>query len=1046
MKPIRYIIAAAAFLVLCQVAGATIPVKGRVVDSNGDPLPGVFVLEEGVASNGVMTDDNGNFSIQVTDQNSVLLFSQLGFKELREPVGARKVFNVTLKDDTTLLEEVVVVGYGVQKKGSITGSIASINNETLTAAPTDNVSNMLGGKLPGLVSRQTSGLPGENDAQVYIRGISTTGNSSPLVLVDGVERDFSNLDPSEIADITILKDAASAAVYGVKGANGVILVTTRRGDVASTRVTYNGALTISSNADMIELLDGPGYAYWHNLATDLDGIARDYSDTQIEYIRNGNDPQGILGNTDYLNLIFKKAAIGHNHNVSVSGGSKNVRYFVGGSYLNQDGIIDNVWFRRYNLRSNIDINLTDDLTLKVDVSGRIEDRHQPGVSAGSSDPTASFDNGGKEMGYKNIIFYAISARPTTRAQMPDGTYIGYQNPLIARDESGFQEKNNSYVQTGVTLQYNVPFVKGLSVKLMGSYDFQNTLSKKLLLPCSQVTPQYSSASGPLTLTPGNSPHLASGVNQLTEAHTLFSRYTFTAQMNYARTFGVHEVGGDLVWEQSGTAGRYFTASKQNFPITEIPDLNFSTDVVPNSVQGYHSHSGRQGLLLRGNYTYDSRYIVSASLRGDWSAKFAPEHRLGVFPAVSLGWRLSQEEFMESTRDVVDNLKLRASWGVLGNDAISDFLYVQGIGLSSKPVVVIGGKPVQGLYTTSVPNADITWETTTTWNAGADASLWNGLLSIEGDAFYKLTTGILQSQAGQNPPSIGSNFSAIVNSGVVDVRGFELTVGHSNRVGELEYHLSANTSFARNRYISINDSDNIPSYQSKLGQPLGSVLGYVSDGLYRDEEDLARSPKTGSNVRVGDIKYKDLNGDGKITADDRTWIAGSQIPEIMYGLNLDFKWKGFDLMMFFQGAANTEIMLCGTYSALGFSDGTYYTQAFKWGSNPPKYLVEGSWTPDHTDAQYPRLSTQTSSNNVLPSDFWARDASYLRLKNVQLGYNLPASLTRKFYVDNMRVYLSASNLFTVSGLSALGIDPEAPSVNNGYYPQQRVVSVGASLTF
>ena len=264
MKPIRYIIAAAAFLVLCQVAGATIPVKGRVVDNNGDPLPGVFVLEEGVASNGVMTDDNGNFSIQVTDQNSVLLFSQLGFKELREPVGARKVFNVTLKDDTTLLEEVVVVGYGVQKKGSITGSIASINNETLTAAPTDNVSNMLGGKLPGLVSRQTSGLPGENDAQVYIRGISTTGNSSPLVLVDGVERDFSNLDPSEIADITILKDAASAAVYGVKGANGVILVTTRRGDVASTRVTYNGALTISSNADMIELLDGPGYAYWHN--------------------------------------------------------------------------------------------------------------------------------------------------------------------------------------------------------------------------------------------------------------------------------------------------------------------------------------------------------------------------------------------------------------------------------------------------------------------------------------------------------------------------------------------------------------------------------------------------------------------------------------------------------------------------------------------------------------------------------------------------------------------------------------------------------------
>ena len=306
MKSIRILSAALALSVICQTLSAAIQVKGRVVDSNGDPLPGVFVLEENVPSNGVMTDENGNFSLQVADQNSVLVFSQLGFKELKEPVGARKTFNVTLKDDTTLLEEVVVVGYGVQKKGSITGSIASINNEKLTAAPTDNVSNMLGGKLPGLVSRQTSGLPGENDAQVYIRGISTTGNSSPLVLVDGVERDFSNLDPSEIADITILKDAASAAVYGVKGANGVILVTTRRGDVASTRVTYNGAMTISSNANMIELLDGPLYAYWHNLATDLDGIARDYSDAQIEYIKNNSDPQGVLGDTDYLDLIFNE--------------------------------------------------------------------------------------------------------------------------------------------------------------------------------------------------------------------------------------------------------------------------------------------------------------------------------------------------------------------------------------------------------------------------------------------------------------------------------------------------------------------------------------------------------------------------------------------------------------------------------------------------------------------------------------------------------------------------------------------------------------------
>lgn len=1021
-------------LFFCIQAFAQIPVKGRVVDADGEPLPGVVVMQKSSGSMGAMTDENGNFSLSVSSADAVLLFTLMGYQDAEEPVGAKRHFNVTLKDDTTFLDEAVVVGYGVQKKGTLTSSIASINREKLSSAPTDNMSNMLGGKLPGLVSRQTSGVPGENEAQIYIRGISTTGTSTPLVLVDGVERDFSNLDPSEIADITILKDAASAAVYGVKGANGVILVTTRRGDVASTTVTYNASLTMSGNAEMIELLDGEEFAYWHNKASDLDGLMREYSEQQIGYIRNGNDPQGIFGNTDYLDLIFKKVAYGQNHNLSISGGSKSVRYFVGGSYLDQDGIIDNVWFKRYNLRSNVDINLSDDLTLKLDVSGRIENRHQNGVSAGSSDPTASLDNGGAEYGYKNIVFYALSARPTTRPMTPDGVYIGYQNPLAARDASGFQEKNRSFVQTGVTLQYNVPFIKGLTAKAMGSYDFQNTLQKKLLLPCDQVTPKYSSADETLTLTPGNSPHLASGVNQLTESHQLFSRYTFTAQLNYQNTFDLHEVGADLVWEQSGTSSRYFAAGKQNFAITEIPDLDFSTDVTPNSVRGYHSNTGRQGLLFRANYVYDGKYIVSASLRNDWSAKFSKSHRLGVFPALSLGWRMNEA------------LKLRASWGVLGNDSISDFLYVQGVSLSTKPTAVINGKPVQSISTTSVPNSDITWETTTTYNVGADLRLWDGLLSAEADVFYKVTTNILQSQAGENPPSIGSNFPAIVNSGVVDVKGFELSLKHENKVGELAYTIGANTSFARNRYISINDSDNIPAYQSKLGQSLGAVLGYVSDGLYRDEQDLASSPKTSNAVRVGDIKYKDLNGDGKITAEDRTWIARSPIPEVMFGLDFNFKWRGFDAVLFFQGATNTEIMLCGTYSALGYSDGTYYTQAFKWGSNPPKYLVEGSWTPDHTDASYPRLSTQSSPNNVYTSDFWARDASYLRLKNVQLGYTFPKTVTRKFYVDALRLYVSASNVFTISGLSALGIDPEAPSVNNGYYPQQRVVSLGASLTF
>lgn len=1032
-------------------AFAGIPVKGYVVDQNGEPIPGVTIIERGSAESGnaAISDSNGAFSISVESRNSALEFSCMGFTRRTEPVGARTNFEITLSDDTTLLDEVVVVGYGVQKKGSLTGSIASINTKTLTAAPTDNVTNMLAGKLPGLVSRQTTGLPGENEAQIYIRGISTTGSSSPLVLVDGVERDFSNLDPSEIADITILKDAASAAVYGVKGANGVILVTTRRGDVSRNTVTYNGSVTFSTNSDMITLLDGPEYARWHNMATDLDGIARDYSDREIDYIEGrAMDPQGVFGSTDWLKLIFKDFAVGQNHNLTISGGNRNVRYFVGGSMLDQDGIIDNVWFKRYNLRSNIDINLSERLTFKLDVSGRMEERHQNGVSAGASDPTASLDNGGKEYGYKNIVFYAISARPTINPTLPDGTYLGYYNPLAARDASGFMEKNGSYVQTSATLQYDVPGIKGLTARAMISYDFQNVMQKKLFLPCMQTTPQYGSedASGMVTLTPGNSPHLSTGVNQLTDSHSYFNRYTGTVQLNYSNTFGKHEVGGDVVWEQSGTHYRTMSASKQNFAITEIPDLNFSEEVTPNSVTGSHSDTGRQGLLGRASWNYDQRYLLSASLRADWSAKFAKGKRLGIFPAVSAGWRISEEDFFAPARNVVDNLKLRASWGVLGNDSISDFMYVQGIALSSTPTVSFNGRTQQSLYTTSVPNDTITWEMTSTWNAGLDLSLWQRRLTLEADIFYKVTNGILQSQAGQMPPSIGGNYPAIINGGVVDVRGFEAVLGHHSRIGEFSFDAEANVSFARNRYISTNDSDNIPPYQSKIGQPLGGVLGYMSEGLYQNEEELASSPKTSNSVRVGDIKYKDLNGDGRITLEDRTWIAGSQIPEMMFGLNLGFAWKGLDAQVFFQGAARTDIMLCGTYSALGYSDGTYYTQAFKWGSNPPKYLVEGSWTPEHTDAEYPRLSTATSSNNVMPSDFWKRDASYIRLKNLQLGYSFPVSLTRKFFVEGLRIYCSASNLLTLSKLSKLGIDPEAPSVNNGYYPQQRVFSLGANITF
>lgn len=1032
------------FLIFCSIVlnAQDITITGVIRDAQG-PLPGVNIVIKGTTT-GTITDFNGAYSL-LAKKGDVFVFSSIGLVNQEVVISNQSVINLTMKENVEKLEEVVIVGYGVQKRASVTGSVASISSEKLEKIPTDNVSNMIGGRMPGVVARQTSGVPGDSGSEVYIRGVSTTGNSKPLILVDGVERNFENLDPSEIENITVLKDAASAAIYGVKGANGVILVTTKRGKSGDKmNVSYNGAVNFSTNTAFPEFLNAYDYAQWQNKAVVLDGQVPVYDEKRLEYIMKGNDPQGIFGQTDWMDLIFKPFALAQSHTVNISGGNDRAKYFVAGSYLDQGGIIERVNFDRYNLRSNIDLKINEYVDLKVDVSGRIERRRQPGVSAGSKDPTGSSENGGASMGYKNIVFYAISAKPTINATTPEGVLMGYSNPLVARDHSGFTNRDAKFVETSTALSVKIPGVKGLKVTGLLGYDFNNSLYKQLLLPYQQVTPKFETGMNgtPVELLAGLSPHYE-GPNKLSDAESEFTRYTFQAIANYNRAFNKHDVGVDLVWEQSGAKSRGFGASKY-MELTQIPDLNFGTDVVPNSVYGSHSQSGRAGVVARLNYAFDNRYMLQVSGRADWSPKFDEADRLGFFPAVSLGWRLSEESFLKDRFSALDNLKLRGSWGVLGNDAISDFIYLQTMNMSRNSAVVLNDIGRPSLYTTGVPNRDITWERTTTVNAGAEASFWKGLLSVEADVFYKVTSDILQSQGGIMPPSIGGNFSPIINGGTVDVRGVEVIISHRKKINDLTYNVSGNLTFAKNRYVKTDDSPNIPEYQKRVGQSLGAVLGYVSDGLYQTQEDLLYAPKLNESARLGDIKYKDLNGDGRITAEDRTWIARSQTPEIMFGLNLDLNYKWFDLSLFFQGAANNDIMLSGTYSALGFSNGTFFTQAFKWGANAPKYLVEGSWTPENTTAEFPRLTNAPNENNFLVSDFWKRDAAYLRLKNVQFGYNVPKNFSQKINLEDLRFYVSGSNLLTFSGLPY--IDPEAPSVNNGYYPQQRVFSLGVNVTF
>lgn len=1032
------------FLLAVAVTANAQTVRGVVTDQKGETIIGATVLEKGT-SNGTITNFDGQFTIVLRNANATLEVSYVGYVKQEVRTSGKTNFAVVLQEDTKKLDEVIVVGYGVQQRSSVTGAVSSISGDKLTKLPSDNISTMLGGRIAGLVTRQQSGVPGENGATISIRG-----GSNALVLVDGVERDFQNLDPSEIESFTVLKDAASTAIYGVRAGNGVILVTTKRGKKdEKIAVSYDGIFTASTNTNFPQFLSGPEYAEYHNKAKTLDGQPVEFDEQRIGYILNGNDPLGIWGNTDWFKLIFKPFAPGTNHKLNISGGTDKIKFYVGSSYLKQDGIVDKVSFDRYNLRSNLDIKFTDHLTFKVDVAGRLEHKQQPGVTPGAADPSSSLANGGATMGYKNIIYYAIAAAPVVNPRMKDGTYTGYNNPLIARDESGFRDNQNKVIQTTLGLNYDAEkLLKGLKLSTNFGYDFSNSFSKTFILPVEQATPQYSTGLGigsVQQVTYGYSPHRIEGINELTDAAAFSSKYTFQAIANYLNTFGDHSLGVDIAWEQSGAYYNSFYGVVENLPLIDLPELSKSASFPRIPVYGSSSQSGRAGLVSRFNYSYLDRYMLQFTNRTDWSSSFLGKNKLGVFPGVSMGWRISEENFMKDKDNLsfIDNLKLRLSWGILGNDVVAASSYLENYAISSTSTVIFADNGYQSISPVNVPNKDLRWETVTTYNMGIESVFWNGLLSLEFDTYYKVRKDILGPAPSIYPPSIGNNFPTNVNFGTIDTRGFDLIIGHKRTLSkDFNYFISGTFTYASNRYVKWTQSANIPRNLMVVGNSPGSVYGYMSDGLYQDEDELRYAPRMSDEVRLGDIKFKDFNGDGKIDNSDRVLIANSPLPKINYGLNLDLNYKAVELNLFFQGAAISDVMLSGTYQALGYSDGTFFTQIFKWGSNPPKYLAEGSWTPDNRNAEYPRLSTQTSSNNAQISDFWKRDASYLRLKNAQLGYELPAAIAKKMKLERILVYLSSTNLLTFSKLKF--IDPEAPSVNNGYYPQQRVFSLGMNV--
>lgn len=1041
---------ASLLFLMCSLplSAQNIKVSGVVKDVSGEVLPGVNVTVKGT-QNVTITNPEGRYQL-TAPSNSVLVFSFVGMTSEEVSVRGRNVINVTLHDDAEQLSEIVVVGYGTQKKSSLTSAISAMKGEELLKAPSTNVSQLLAGKLSGLSSVQESGEPGADGATLRIRG----SIYAVSYIVDGFPvDDIDNLDPNDIESISVLKDAASAAVYGLKSAGGVIIVTTKKGEVGKTKITYDGSFGASMNANFPQFMNGPQFAYYYNMAQMMDQLASGaisdrseytpyYTEENIAAMTNG-DPTDGWDNVNYIDKVFG-TGFNQKHNVSVQGGTEKMRYFASVGYMGQSGNIDRFDYRRYNLRTNLSADVAKNVHFTLGVSGNVGRRYTPAFSSGGSEADDV------NVGWLSIARQAIQIHP----YLPE-KYNGYytastanntglaQSPLSAIYESGYGKTRSTDISTNFSLSYDVPWVKGLQLKVSGSYDNSNSHNKILNTPYYLMA--YVGGSWSLMTDPrGNT----DGIN-LGEGSTNYEQLVGQGSITYSNKFGKHNIEALALVEVRDTKYSSMLAYAKNIPFAQLPELSYG-EPADSPVGGGSSNTRSAGYVFRAKYDYNNTYLAEFTGRYDGSYKFYGMNgkRWGFFPSFSLAWRMSQEEFMQSL-DFIDDLKIRASVGLLGTDNVSPYMFLTTY--SSGGNIKLNGTLQPTYYSNGVAETSLTWEKTRSFNVGFDATLWHGLLGLEVDGFYNLNYDILTAQGSSFPPSMGGHYSAYINSDRIENKGIDVMISHRHKFNvagkPLNYQVSGTLTYATTRWLRHADDPNVPEWQKLVGKKVGLLMGQIADGLFRSEEEIDNSPWIGTRPCVGDIKYVDLNGDGKVDSQDRGYFGRTNRPELTYGLNINAEWNGFDFNAQFTGGALFDVSLTGTYGN-GYDDNTIWTQTFKEGANSPLFLVENAWSIDNPNGTFPRLTlgaTGHGGDNGYSSSFWWRDGKYVRLKSMQIGYSLPRTWMNAIGIQGLRLYVEGQNIFTIDGLPE-GIDPESPGVNNGYYPQQRTVMGGVTLTF
>lgn len=989
-------------------------VTGVVVDASGVPLIGVNVLEKGT-TNGTITDFDGKFTLNVSSPNAKLVISYIGYVSQEVLAPKNGELKVVLKEDTETLEEVVVVGYGTQKKANLSGSVSSVDSEQLQNRPIQNVSSGLQGLMPGVTITGTNGAPGMDSGNIRVRGTGTLNSASPYILIDGVESEaMGDLDPNDIASISVLKDAASAAIYGSKAANGVILITTKRGSTGKPKISYSGYISFQNTTETIDRLSSYEYASMYNDALKSEDKAPRFTPDEIQKFKDGTDPN--YPNTDWYDLAYK-TGIQHRHNINISGGNEHAKYMGSLGYLNQTGVLPNAGREQFNARTNLDMKITKRLSAKINLA-YIKNKYDDASSAyygGSSD---------------QIIRQLNLISPWIVNRYEDGTYgtISDGNPIAWLD-SGMKVTRDNYNFTGLaSLDYKI--FDELTLTLTGSYvnDLQNY---KYFQPFIQYNPNK-----------------ASDPSSLDERYYRWDRTNYDVLLNYDKTFGKHNLKGLAGWHTEKYNYKYMKAYRKNFPNDNLTDMN-AGDAATQTNEGYSRELAMISWFARVNYDFAGKYLLEANIRADASSRFAKGNRWGYFPSFSGAWRISEENFMKGAQNWLSNLKIRGSWGMLGNqDALnsadaSGAFYPAINTYEIGATYPFGGALNSGYYQGSFRLNTITWEKAKTWGVGIDFGLFNNKVTGSIDYYNRKTEGIMMDVAVPNEFALSpykDNVGEMVN------RGVELNISYNDKWGDWSFGAAANFAYNHNEITDLGGVDYLEtgySQRNAVGFAMNSYYLYQADGFFNSQEEADAftakygNPFGGGDFKAGDIRYVDTDGNGTLNGKDRV-MANSSDPVYTFGLNLNAGWKGFDLSLMFNGAAKVS-RLFDAHEVYG---------AFSGDAGHPASIWKDAWTETNHDASMPRIFTDTnspSSSRNAVSTFWLQNTNYLRLKNLQLGYTLPKSLLANWGIDNVRFYYSVENLFTIDNMK-INIDPEATSQRLSSYPLLRTHAFGINITF